>query len=158
MDFINMSAKDCFYRVIHADLYCKKMAIISIQDEMCTGFRFQKSKYCMDVLTLDFDDADEQFGSVKLYTKEQARQVFSFVKSNLAVVEEFIIHCAAGISRSAGMAAALSKIYNKDDTEFFKASRPNMFVYRQTLKAWEELSNPGKLVRRNSHSSSDFWQ
>ncbi|HVH42669.1 MAG TPA: hypothetical protein VM925_10005 [Labilithrix sp.] len=49
-------------------------------------------------------------------------------------VERIVIHCDAGISRSAAVAAALSRALRGDDTEFFTGKyKPNMRVYRLLL-------------------------
>jgi predicted protein tyrosine phosphatase len=51
-------------------------------------------------------------------------------------VDVVIVHCGAGVSRSAGLAAALAKWYNGSDLEFFKPPyAPNMLVYRTMLEA-----------------------
>ena len=44
------------------------------------------------------------------------------------------MHCEAGISRSAGAVAALSKVINGDDSYFFKMFLPNRLVYRLILQ------------------------
>ena len=49
-----------------------------------------------------------------------------------------VLHCDAGMSRSPGLAAALSKVLVGDDTEFFKRYRPNMRVYRTLLERYYE--------------------
>jgi len=49
--------------------------------------------------------------------------------------EHIICQCPAGLSRSAGMAAALAKYFNGDDTRYFKEYLPNMRVYRMVLNA-----------------------
>ena len=51
----------------------------------------------------------------------------------------FYIHCTAGISRSAGLGAAISKYYNNDDSWFFKYKVPNRLVYRKTLEAFYSI-------------------
>lgn len=45
-----------------------------------------------------------------------------------------ICQCEAGISRSAGVAGALSKVLNKDDSKIFEDYCPNMLVYRTVLE------------------------
>lgn len=49
-----------------------------------------------------------------------------------------VIHCTAGVSRSAGVAAALHKVLNGSDEPIFgnKRYRPNMRVYRMLLEEW----------------------
>ena len=49
-------------------------------------------------------------------------------------IEWIIVHCEAGVSRSAGAVAALSKLLNGDDSYFFKHFLPNTLVYKLILK------------------------
>lgn len=58
-------------------------------------------------------------------------------------IERIILHCDAGVSRSPGVAAALSKSLLGDDAEFFRRYRPNMRVYRTLLnRLHEQAANP----------------
>ena len=71
-----------------------------------------------------------------------AREIYSFVLWNRAAIEELYIHCDAGISRSAGVAAALSKIYLATDEEFFKPPyHPNRLIYRLILNVHKNQGN-----------------
>jgi predicted protein tyrosine phosphatase len=72
------------------------------------------------------------------YSEEQAKQVFDFVYEFLPRIEMIICQCEAGISRSAGMAAALSKALTGEDEYYFKHYIPNSRVYRLTLNKWME--------------------
>ena len=124
-------------------------AIISISDP---NMVYTTSPYCTpenrvtDILPLSFCDADrpgkdvygnETDGS-DLMSDEDARIVALFVQRHLD--DRIIVHCDAGISRSAGVAAAISKHFTGDDSEFFCSGqyRPNMWCYRKTLTALSE--------------------
>jgi len=49
-----------------------------------------------------------------------------------------VVHCSAGIARSAGVAGAISLVLNGKDAMFFKGRYiPNRFVYRTILNEWE---------------------
>lgn len=82
------------------------------------------------VLRLAFDDVD---GGGWAMTAEDARQIAQFVAENKDRL--IIVHCDAGVSRSAGIAAALLKFYNGDDTPIFDNPKycPNMLCYRLML-------------------------
>lgn len=82
------------------------------------------------VLRLAFDDVD---GGGWAMTAEDARQIAQFVAENKDRL--IIVHCDAGVSRSAGIAAALLKFYNGDDTQIFDNPKycPNMLCYRLML-------------------------
>lgn len=87
------------------------------------------------VLPLKFDDVD---GGKNCITKEDAQMIKSFVGRHKDKL--IIVHCDGGISRSAGIAAALLKFYNGDDSEIFDNGRyrPNMLCYRTMLNVLEE--------------------
>ena len=52
-------------------------------------------------------------------------------------IDKIIVHCGAGQSRSAGVAAAILKYYTGSDEQIFGNKRytPNMLFYRKTLEA-----------------------
>jgi predicted protein tyrosine phosphatase len=87
-------------------------------------------------LRLHFPDADvasEQFPEGLLFAPEHAREIWDFVLRHRDV-ERVVIHCDAGISRSPAVAAALARVLNGDDVEFFAGRyRPNMRVYTLRL-------------------------
>ncbi len=98
------------------------------------------------ILPLCFCDADEPGKDVygleaeekDLMSDEDARSVVRFVKANRD--KRMIVHCDAGISRSAGVAAAIAKYLNGNDEQFFHSGRydPNMWCYTKTLNAFFE--------------------
>jgi hypothetical protein len=52
-------------------------------------------------------------------------------------VDEIIVHCEAGISRSSAIAAATSLFLNNDDSEFFKFPFcPNELCYKLMLQSF----------------------
>lgn len=55
-------------------------------------------------------------------------------------IEELYVNCAAGISRSAGVAAAISKFYTGEDDFFYKKYIPNRYVYMRVLEALYNIS------------------
>lgn len=104
---------------------------------------------CKGILRLQFHDWDdkqkiildrskdcEDVKRMVFYSESQAKQVFDFVQQHVKFVEIIICQCDAGISRSAGMAAALSRILNGTDEYFFKRYIPNSRVYRLTFNQW----------------------
>jgi predicted protein tyrosine phosphatase len=111
--------------------------IISVTDTSSHKIDFVVNAFCKGVLELTFHDVDSEKIATKhnlvLFTKEQARRILDFVQeTNPKLV---VIQCEAGISRSAGIAAALSEIHNNHDGGFFRAHIPNMLVFRTIL--WE---------------------
>lgn len=86
------------------------------------------------ILRLSFDDVDN--GSLAM-TEGDAASIAEFVEENKD--KTIIVHCDAGISRSAGIAAAIMKHYNGDDTPIFNSRLycPNMLCYRMVLEKLE---------------------
>ena len=111
--------------------------IISINDtnQSNPDFRFGKSGL-VSVSYHYFDDVE--IGEKNCITKLEARQIADFVTLNIPIgVEDIVVHCEGGISRSAGCAAALMKYFNNDDPPIFNNPKytPNMTVYRFVLEA-----------------------
>lgn len=100
----------------------------------------------LDILRLSFSDADgkglDVYGNPveesDLMTDEDAKKVAEFVEAHQDIF--ILVHCDAGISRSAGVAAAILKHYTGDDSKVFQSGRhyPNMWCYRKTLNALHE--------------------
>lgn len=99
------------------------------------------------VCPVSFDDVDEVTvnpdGSMLTgITKNDAAVIADFVDRYWNKVDIIIVHCSAGVSRSAGCAAAILKAYTGDDRQVFDNSkyRPNMRVYREVLGALQAKS------------------
>ena len=95
----------------------------------------------VDRLQLDFFDVDIEHDIYPGITDEDAKEIIAFVEKIKNRVDMFVIHCNAGISRSSGIAAALSMIYDGTDQWVFSDPRyvPNMLVYRKILSAAEKI-------------------
>ena len=85
-------------------------------------------------MPLVFDDEE---GGITSMTPQNAYDILDFVEKWLDEDVDIIVHCGAGVSRSAGVAAALSLLVNGDDSNIFDDGRysPNMHCYRSVLKA-----------------------
>ena len=68
-------------------------------------------------------------------TREDAQAILAFVREHLDTVRLIVCQCEAGVSRSAGIAAALSRTLQGDDGFFFANYWPNQWVYRTILDA-----------------------
>lgn len=114
--------------------------VVSITDPGSQDVVFQKDDNRKAVLSLQFHDVDRIMPGVLAINAEQGEQIWAFAKENAQRVELIVCHCEAGISRSAGVAAALSKAFNDDDKKFFESNRylPNRRAYRAVLKASQE--------------------
>jgi predicted protein tyrosine phosphatase len=71
-----------------------------------------------------------------MFSRKQASEVWTFTQQHLSEIQRIIVHCDAGVSRSSAVGAALARVLNDDDSEFFGGRyRPNMRVYRTLLDA-----------------------
>ena len=127
----------------------KPSVIISISDPYNV---YDNAPFCsplnrvFDILPLSFCDAAEPGKDVygrdvtesEMMTDEDARKVVRFVRENRD--KRIIVHCDAGISRSAGVAAAISKYLTGNDGRFFRSGEydPNMWCYTKTLMTFLE--------------------
>lgn len=85
-----------FRRIIH------KVSLISITDPDRENIQIDTSVF-KDVLEIKFWDLEAPFGDYQIITKEQGKTIKDFINEN----EVFLVHCEAGISRSAGVAKAI---------------------------------------------------
>ena len=102
-------------------------------------------KNCGPTLFLHSEDFDTELPgwSIQPIQKEDAEKIAAFVMINKHNGRRFIVQCDAGISRSAGVAAALMKYFNGDDSPIFDNPQycPNMRCYRMVLEALMEVNN-----------------
>lgn len=130
-------------------LLSQKHIVISIcEPDLNLGFpELPKNPSRLGVLRLSFTDIDDinaakQIGQAHyLMAREQAEEVVAFVRKYVNSIETIVCQCDGGISRSSGMAAALSKILNGDDSWVFNSKEyvPNMLVYRMIINTWYNL-------------------
>lgn len=124
--------------------YVKPFAIISIQEYPLEsmGMRYVEGGNLKAALNIHFSDIEREprtnYPEVRLMKEEDAKKIKEFVEELIKndEIEELIVHCYAGASRSPAVAAALSKIYNDDDQEYFEECTPNMHVYNMILDAY----------------------
>lgn len=90
-----------------------------------------------DVLFLNFNDTDCKDLTSGCINDEDAENIKEFVQKYEEddSVDLMIVHCEAGVSRSAGVAAAIMKYLWNDDSAIFDDSKyhPNMLCYITVL-------------------------
>jgi predicted protein tyrosine phosphatase len=110
--------------------------VISITSSTADIARVRDNPFRRDILRLSFPDADAAsalFAERDLFSREHASSIWTFIRRHKDI-ERVIVHCDAGISRSAAVAAALARVLNGSDAEFFGGRyRPNMRTYRMLL-------------------------
>jgi len=126
--------------------------IVSIIEPGEKPLEFVENKARLAILSLNFYDLDynpekwgeqntkeiiEQYGH-GIFAPEQAKQIVDFVEAWRKKAQMIVVHCSAGVSRSAGVAGAINLVLNGKDEMFFKGRYiPNRFVYRTILNEWE---------------------
>lgn len=113
------------------------LVIISITDVDSFPVIFAKNEQIKAVLRLSFNDVDgSDFGAM---TSNDADSIVRFCSDWLPQTN-LLVHCEAGVSRSAGVCAAILKWYEGSDKQIFENThyRPNMHCYREVLKAFEK--------------------
>jgi predicted protein tyrosine phosphatase len=126
----------------------KRLGLISIKDPsekpLDHTMAHKYGETCA-ILNLTFHDVDSlkiaNDYKLSAFTPEMAKQILKWAKTIMeADIDLIIIQCNAGISRSSGVAAALSLIVNGDDGWVFDDKRylPNRLVYRTILKTYYE--------------------
>ena len=112
--------------------------IISITDPGTNNNMFYPQPWLLAILELQFVDVEEpQSGHI---SHKQANEIADFVRKYYSKVERIIIHCEYGQSRSAGVAAAISKFYEEHDSGIFGnvAYSPNKTCFFYVLDALEK--------------------
>ena len=112
----------------------EKSIVVSINnlDDYPAKIKTSVDNGIVSVLRLFFDDIDS--GSTAM-TPDDANKIANFVRFYQHSVDRIIVHCEAGVSRSAGVAAAIMCYLFGGDDIIFNDSKyyPNMHCYRITL-------------------------
>ena len=110
-------------------------AIISIVDIGAEKNKFFPQPWLLHLLEMQFDDVDE--GRAGCITKNQAKEVADFVCRVHPLVRRIIVHCEFGQSRSAGVAAAIIRHFERSSGGIFGNPKyyPNKTCYRYVLAA-----------------------
>lgn len=119
-------------------------AVISITTPGDEEATIAPSDNCRAVLRLSFYDirAAECNAEWQTVLPEHARRIWAFVGRYWEHIEELIIHCDAGQSRSPAVAAALDKVLHGDDSRWWKGFRFNYLVYETLLNEVGKESEP----------------
>ena len=129
-----------------------RYAVISINDnreapeETAAAICEVKSGY-VDILQVIFDDLTPEshdpigFPHHVVMTDEMAEEIVRFWERWRNDVDRFVIHCTAGISRSAGVGSALARLEENREAEAacYVGTVPNMYVRRLIHRAAERL-------------------
>jgi len=132
--------------------------IISIVSEPQDLPRLPINDATLSAMTVCFLDADKPTNKVadwQLFSRNHALDIWNLIFRYQDQVQHILVHCDGGVSRSAGIAAGISKALFDDDTEYFGGGdgsiilsryHPNMRCYRMMLEAYQELTQPAHMV------------
>lgn len=120
------------------DFYCGNgpKYVISVTDPRSKDAKI-KAGWIVDILRFQFSDIDNEIEGAVMFTPEMAQQIVGFfIGIEDLDTAEIIVHCEAGISRNAGIAAAIARWWGWDEQFFFDHYLPNRHFYRLVLEAF----------------------
>jgi predicted protein tyrosine phosphatase len=89
------------------------------------------------VLRMTFHDTDDADSILTVFSPEHAEELVRFVRAQATQMEGILVHCHAGISRSAAVAKFIADTYRLDFPE--KYSAYNKLIYRRLNQVlWRE--------------------
>lgn len=114
----------------------EKLIIISISSVMTDKILFAENSDIVDILYLNFDDVDRS--NANAMTSNQAKEVTDFVNKYKDSIDRIVIHCDQGVSRSAGIAAAIMQYLFGTAQPIFSNRKycPNLHCYKLVLDSF----------------------
>jgi len=111
--------------------------VISITDPKQPEAKIPKNENIRGILRVQFDDIDKEINGYKQIDSYQADQIASFIKHGIRFVDFIVVHCEAGISRSAGVSMAITDWMIANDMEVREKEYPcaNRLVYRMVYES-----------------------
>lgn len=137
--------------------------IISIND---TGYNtvIYDNEHIVDTLKLWFDDIwlkEHEIKDLRLMRKTDAIKIKMFIDTYKDKVNNILIHCTAGISRSGAVGCAISRYLNGDDSYLLATGRyiPNKHVYKLMCETFgldysEELFKEKMRIRNKGNKNN----
>lgn len=111
-----------------------KHIVISISGSDDSEIMLPNNSNRLGQLFLKFDDVEDIQDEYIYFDRGCAKDVLDFVERYCTQISLIVVQCKAGLSRSVGLASALSKIINGVDDNVFTRGIPNMFVYSTMLE------------------------
>ena len=116
------------------------ISIVTYEGDLKEKIRITETNNVKDILYLEFSDVEEDNSKLCMQDSD-AEQIVSFINKWYGIVDTIIVHCEGGISRSAGVCAAIMRVKEGSDKPVFrnKNKHPNMTCYLKTLKAFDYI-------------------
>lgn len=129
-------SKRVFENVVTSDNIKRGIAYISILDKDNEEQRYHLSNNFLQVRMWDIEEDIFENGELK-YEKPSDHvllQILEFIEQNKHL-DNFIVHCSAGISRSGAVVRYLSETLDNVDLEFYNTNNkhihPNLYIYKR---------------------------
>lgn len=112
-----------------------KSILISVTDPESIEAELIESKNLINILRLKFHDIGKtkKFGNEHIsdlpMSIEDANKIWNFIIENFSKPQLIICQCEQGVSRSAAIAAAISRVLQNEDQYFFENFWVNRYVY-----------------------------
>lgn len=91
----------------------------------------KKWEICGNLLEIDFHDIDIQDSNYTIFSREHAKTIIDFIESLSSDINTIIVHCLAGISRSAAVALFIHENYTNTGYRMVGADAHNHLVRRR---------------------------
>ena len=137
----------------------EKTAVISISNhDENFPMLLDSPNNCIDVqCRVRFNDVE--LGIYNCITDDEAKKIVSFVNEVAGKKDKLIVQCGYGVSRSAGVAAAIMKHFAGNDMLIWgnPRYRPNIACYRKVMAAFHEAIDESELSEKVAiNRSFDF--
>ena len=130
----------------NCERYCKQhhskaSIIVSIKsswDRVNPDLPMNDKNNVKHILSLSFDDVEYGDAPDFCMKWEDGEKVAVFINEHYDEAETIIVHCDGGISRSAGVAAAIMRVKEGNDSVVFanNSKNPNRTCFLRTLRGF----------------------
>lgn len=134
--------------------------VISINDTNHNTVIYD-NEHIIDKLKLWFDDIDIPIPSYQLMLQIDAQKIKNFIDTYKDKVNNVIVHCTAGISRSGAVGCTIARYLNNDDEYLLATGKyiPNKHVYKLMCEVFgldysEELFKEKLRIRNRGNRSN----
>lgn len=138
-----------------------KSIIVSINSSNSKAAHLTKTKKngIIAVLPLWFDDITHSIDGYVLFDDSMARNIIQFVNTWKDEADTFVVHCDAGISRSAAVCAAIRRYLGFEDMSIFDnyMYNPNPLVYYTMMEQIKDEYDPKEDDEKFS-INSEYWE
>lgn len=129
---------------------CKMSSLlISIIDPNRDDLEDQLSSRYRDMLTLKFSDSNCPDFDETIFNLSHANEIVDFLNKHDKSFDFLVVHCTAGISRSAAVASGILFWFGMDNSKYKKSKdyKPNYYIYNFMVRYLYEIERENKHLR-----------